>query len=325
MKIMLNHAAAQRAVSLLGIIALMVGLTSCSSADEGTSGSTNVKLATLAGFGTYPLRVAVEQGFFEDHGVDLELVKAASPTDFIPGLGKQYDIVVPTVSDMIQGVARGADVRALTGLVETTLENPNAPLITTAKAGPIESGEDLEGKIIGVAGLTTNAAISIKWLLLEAGLSADAATLVAVPPPAMADQLDAGAITAASMFAPFSGAAVGEGFVAGVDPAVVAGGDPSPAAALATTQKWVDANPEAADAISAALDEAIAWIADNPEEAIADVAKWLQIEPSVLEEVRFPEFTTRITLEQIEPWVKILTDVGIISTPVDPEDLLVVR
>lgn len=328
MKNTLSRRTARDAVAALGTVALMVALTACGGGTGPASdaaGPTVVRIPTLPGLGTYPLRVAEEQGFFEDHGIDVELTVAASSADFVPGLGRQYDVIVPTVSDLIQGSAQGADVRALAGLVQTTYANPNSPLVTTAESGPIESAEDLVGHTIAVPALTTTAATSIRWLLEEAGYSQDAATLVAVPLPSMADQLTAGLITAAVMPTPFSATAVAQGFVAGIDPIVAAGGDPSPVVILATSQEWFDENPEVAEGVYAAISDAIAWIENNYNEAIAGVAAWLQIPPSALEGVPFPPLSPDITLEEIATWVDILSDTDVVTAPVAPVDLIVIR
>lgn len=55
-----------------------------------------------------------------------------------------------------------------------------------------------------------------------------------------------------------------------------------PQAGLAVTDAFSDANPEAVDALQAALEQAAAWVNANPEKAAADATEALEMPPPVL-------------------------------------------
>lgn len=112
------------------------------------------------------------------------------------------------------------------------------------------------------------------------------------------------------------------GMVTGIDPMLLVAGDPAGVMTIASTPAWVDAHPNAAEGVYEAVSEAIQWISDNPDEAVADIAEWLQIPPAALEGVQFLQYSTDFTEEELQAWIDIMLDLGVIETEIDPAPLL---
>jgi ABC-type nitrate/sulfonate/bicarbonate transport system substrate-binding protein len=75
----------------------------------------------------------------------------------------------------------------------------------------------------------------------------------------------------------------------------------------------------------ASLDDAIAFIKENPEEARKIVAQYTKLPEPVVKATPFPTYRTAITVKDIDVWANVLRDVGQLTTPVDPAKLVVAQ
>jgi len=122
-----------------------------------------------------PLYVALEKGFFKNHGLDVKLIAPSNPNDppKLVAAGKA-DIAVSYQHQHQMQVSEGLPLTRIATLVATPL---NA-LVVLAD-GPIKSIADLRGKTIGysVGGFET---ILLKVMLEKEGLTLDDVKLVNV-------------------------------------------------------------------------------------------------------------------------------------------------
>ncbi len=112
-----------------------------------------------------PLFVALEKGYFADHGLDVEIIAPSNPNDppKLVAAGKA-DIAVSYQHQHQMQVDQGLPLVRIATLIATPLNS----LVVLAD-GPIESLADLKGKTIGysVGGFET---ILLKVMLAKAGL-----------------------------------------------------------------------------------------------------------------------------------------------------------
>lgn len=122
-----------------------------------------------------PLYVALEKGFFKNHGLDVELIAPSNPNDppKLVAAGKA-DIAVSYQHQHQMQVAAGLPLTRIATLVATPLNS----LVVLAD-GPIKSIADLKGKTIGysVGGFET---VLLKVMLKKEGLTLDDVKLVNV-------------------------------------------------------------------------------------------------------------------------------------------------
>lgn len=122
-----------------------------------------------------PLVVAKEGGYFERHGLDVELIAPADPSA-PPKLvaAGQADIAVTYQPDFMLQLKEGLPLLRLGVLVETPLNS-----LVVMKEGPVKTLADLKGKTVGysVAGFED---LYVAVLLKSVGLTRDDVTLVNV-------------------------------------------------------------------------------------------------------------------------------------------------
>lgn len=122
-----------------------------------------------------PLVIAKQGGFFEKHGLDVELIAPADPSA-PPRLvaAGQADIAVTYQPDMMLQVKEGLPLTRIGTLVETPLN-----CLIALKDGPVQTLEDLKGKKIGYSVASMQNAY-IDSILASVGLSAKDVELVNV-------------------------------------------------------------------------------------------------------------------------------------------------
>lgn len=139
-----------------------------SGAKSGDSGDVSrVRIALSSWVGFAPLYVAREQGFFEDHGIDVELVPIEDPADRFTALkGKKVEAVATTVDTFAHAIASGAPAK-IVWFPDTA--NGGEGILTSSD---VNSVEDLEGQTIAVNEGSTMEFL-LAYVLDQAGLAMD--------------------------------------------------------------------------------------------------------------------------------------------------------
>ena len=113
-----------------------------------------------------PIFMAVEQGFFKEEGLDVELVKCEwSKYKDVLALGG-YDITHHLIMYFLKPIEQGLDVKFTAGIHTGCLR------VQAGKDGPISSVKDLKGKRIGCPGMGTPPFIFANRVLGANGIDA---------------------------------------------------------------------------------------------------------------------------------------------------------
>lgn len=239
------------------------------SAPSGTSTSApsgdEISLGFSAWPGWIPWQVAEEQGLFAEAGVAVDLVWFESYTDSLNALAAgQLDANSQTLNDTISSVAAESDQVII--LVNDN-STGNDQIIVSEE---IETIEDLEGKRIGV-----EIAVVDNYLLLlgleSVGLTADDVEIVPLETGAAAAAFASGQLDAVGVFAPFTTTAMER------DGAhVLFSSEDFPGAIpdhLVVSRELIEERPDDVEKLIDAWYLTLAWIEENPDEAIEIMAE----------------------------------------------------
>src|SRR5215813_7047623 len=95
-----------RTCMALGAIAAAASLTACGALDDSSSAAGNtIRIAHNTNAGMLPARVAQEQGYFKQEGLNVSFRIINNINSLPPALGKSFDIVSTTVPDLINANA----------------------------------------------------------------------------------------------------------------------------------------------------------------------------------------------------------------------------
>src|ERR1700761_1997367 len=284
---------------------------------------TPVRAAYIPVITWLPAWVAKEKGFFAKHGLDVTL-SVAQNLSILPGtVGRQFEFVPSTAPDLLKAVSSGLDVVAVASSVFETEDNISTQLMVAKDSG-ITSAKDLTGKLIATPTIGGVIHVSVLYWLKKNGVDPASVRAVEVPFPNMADQLKAKRVDAVEAVEPFVGALKAGGNVALTAPLLSAGKEVIFPFWISSGE-WAKKNGPTIAAWKASLDDAIAFIKENPDEARSIVAKYTKLPEAVVKATPFPTYRTAITVKDIDVWANVLHDIGQLSTPVDPSKLVVAQ
>lgn len=276
------------AAALLAAGLVTAGCNSAVTEASGTSAGGTVRLGYSAWPGWFPWKVAEEQGFFEDNGVDVELTYFDSYTDSINALNTgNLDANSQTLNDTLASVSGGAEQ-----VVVLTNDNSTGNDALIAAPG-IDSVADLEGKRVAAEQGTVDHFLLL-LALQEAGLSEDDVEFTPLLTDAAAAAFVAGRVDAVGVFAPFTTTALTrEGSTVIADSADFPGAISDH---LVVDREFLEADEESVQGLVDAWFDALAWIEDNREAAVATMAEQGGVTPA--EYAEYDAGTTILSREQ---------------------------
>lgn len=293
----------KKSLATIGVLAAAaLALSGCtdsaapSNTATGDAGSepgelTTVRVAALPIAETGALWGAIEEGIFEEHGLEIEVVPAQGGANAIPALlsgdiqfaiGQPFgpiradlqDLGVVIVGNYANSLAEGTDVNAVVALGDSGITRP----------------ADLAGKKVSVNTLGAAGDLTIRKAVQDDGGDPSTIEFVEVAFPDVPAQLEAGTMDAAWAPDPFRGMILGAGGVSVVAPyqATIPG---LTVLTSITTQALLDEDPDLVAAYSEAMAEALEWAAGNEEAVRAAIATNLEIPEEAAAGITLPEFT----------------------------------
>jgi sulfonate transport system substrate-binding protein len=236
-----------------------------------------LKAGMVTGVDQIGLPIALERGFFEKHGLDVDIARPyATGVDALNALQAGESNIVQVGVPMIGAVLRGMDLVALgnySGNATKLGSDATMALIARADSG-IKKGDlaSLKGKRIAASFGTINH-LYILALLEKAGLTPQDVTLVNTPPPDMTVALLSKGIDAFSAWDPWPIVALKD--VPGAVE-VIRGGDVIAYVGFnVATRDWAQKNGETIEKFLAALSEADKWMRANPKQAAQVATRWI--------------------------------------------------
>jgi ABC-type nitrate/sulfonate/bicarbonate transport system substrate-binding protein len=245
-----------------------------------------LKAGMVTGIDQIGLPIALERGFFEKYGLDVEIARPyATGVDALNALQAGESETVQVGVPMIGAVLRGMDLVALGNYSgNATKLGSDATMALIAREGSgISKGDlkSLKGKKIAASFGTINH-LYILALLEKAGLTPNDVTLVNTPPPDMTVALLSKGIDAFSCWDPWPIVALKD--VPGAVE-IIRGGDViSYLGFNVALRPWVEKNGATIEKFLAALSEADKWMRANPKQAAQTATRWIPgLKPDVAE------------------------------------------
>lgn len=305
------------ALALTGCTDSAAEPSSAPSDDAGPAEMRDVRVAALPIAETGALWAAIDEGIFEDHGLNVEIIPAQGGAQAIPGLtngdidfaiGQPFgpfradlaDLGVVIIGDYADSLAEGKDVNAVVALGDSGIEGP----------------ADLAGKRVSVNSLGAAGDVTIQAAVADAGGDPSTIEFVEVAFPDVQAQLEAGNIDAGWVPDPFMSIIVGAGGTMVVHPyqATIPG---LTVLTNITLQSTLDEDPELIEAWSAAMSEALAWAADN-EEAVRDaIATNREIPAEAAAGITLPTWNWEIDVDDLQQLADLAVEYGVLDAQPD--------
>jgi len=298
--------------------------TSAPTDDAAGSGELRpVRVAALPIAETGALWAAIDEGIFEDHGIEVEVVPAQGGAQAIPALlsgdiqfaiGQPFgpfradlqDLGVVIIGNYADSLPEGKDVNAVVSLAASGITGP----------------ADLAGKRVSVNSLGAAGDVTIMKAVQDAGGDPSTIEFVEVAFPDAQAQLEAGNIDAAWVPDPFMSIITGGGagnIVVHPYQATIPG---LTVLTNITTQELLDSDPELVGDFAAAMAEALDWAMENEEAVRAAISTNMEIPEEAAAGITLPTFTSELKVEDLEELAALAVEFGVLDAEPDFDRLV---
>jgi NitT/TauT family transport system substrate-binding protein len=297
------------------------------SAENGTAEggeTTALKVSYVPYVGAAPFILGIENGFFEERGLEIEDSQGPAPAPIMAQVvSGQLDIGFTTIPALISAVAGGAPLQAISpfdGIIDP--EGPQVAILVNADSG-IASPKDLEGRKVGVVALQSELDVLLHEVVRRDGGDPEAVESVQVPFPEMNAALKANRVDAVVNTEPFVTLSEEEGDFEAISYPEVEVVPKQPVTAFVASTEFIESNPEVVEQFRAAMEESLDYAAENPDEAQDTMTEVGDIEPDLLREINLGLiFEPVLDEEAIEIFTTLMEDFGFVEDPPPASELL---
>jgi NitT/TauT family transport system substrate-binding protein len=200
---------------LAALVLLAVSLAACGGnggSSEG-DGPAQVSVQDTAGVPSAFLQYGVDQGFFEDHQLDVKVTPSQGGATVVPAVvSGDTDIAGSNLVSVLLAQGKDIPVKIIApGTFVRSERSQDFSAIIAAGDGDIRSPRDLEGKTLAVNTLENVAELTAKASLAKQGVDVSEIKLAEVDFPEMNGALSEGRVDAAFQIEPFVSLAEAEG------------------------------------------------------------------------------------------------------------------
>ena len=265
--------------------------------------------------------VADVEGIFQKHGLDatytLITINPSIPPALVSG---SLQIGIPTPTTFLQSIDGGLDLVIIAGVADNSKRTPLQ--IIVRKDSGIKEPKDLVGKKFGAPGLNAVLHVITRHWLMQQGIDPKSVNFVEAVFPVHGDMLRSGQIDAVVSVDPFATGilARGDGVLLADLMSIFPEGNPNQMYVM--TRDYATKNPAVVNAFRAAIDEAAAFIAANPEKARQDLGKVLKLPPSAVASLILPAVDTKVTAQQVAFWIDVMRKQNMLTRQIDPAKLI---
>ncbi|MBE1515637.1 ABC transporter substrate-binding protein [Nesterenkonia halotolerans] len=302
--------------SITGIAAISIlALSACGSGSasggddaeaEGETSSEGGELTPIT-VGVLPIAPSVgiyygiENGIFEEHGLDVELSTSNAGAAMLPAVNaQQLQFGIGNPNSVLNANDRGLDMRIVTGYSNSLPEGDDiAGVVSTVESG-IEDWEDLEGNTVSVNALKTQGDLTIMESVEQAGGDPSAVEFSEMPFPDMPAQLEQGNTDAIWVPEPFLSSALADDANQLVGYSFQDAIPGMPTMVSFSSGEYVEENPEVAQAFSDAMTESLQMAEEDEEGTRALLPEFIDLPEEAAENLRMEELNAEIPTDEIE-------------------------
>jgi len=293
------------------------------------SNNTKIRVADLPVLAGLPLYVAIERGYFNEVGLDVEYMKLDSPNIIIDALiSENVDITSPSGAMGISGIAdfRKPGTLEIYATAGDGGDHRFSSFISSPDSG-IKSFGDLGGKKMGILPGIQWRTIA-KHLLKSHGLTLDQVTLIELAPGLQVRALISNQVDALVSLEPIPTIAEKHDMkILETSPTLDAIANPFYPGAGIVRSEFADENPEAVEKFITATERAVDYINNNPDEARKYLVDYTPLDEELASIVPLPliktykDFTEE-DIKAIEDFHQIFTTHRVIDGEIDTRGMI---
>ncbi|HMJ03656.1 MAG TPA: ABC transporter substrate-binding protein [Conexibacter sp.] len=328
---MLRSHGLARILALVATVLALVAAVGCgdSSDDDAASGSTaatqeqaetaevRLKVTPQASFA--PLQLGIDQGFFEENGIDLKLETTNDPTNTPPQIvAGQVEGGSWTWGSLPVLTSAGLPIVAVAPIDTggATAEDDFLKIVALRDSG-ITSIRGLEGKTVGVNTVGGLAELHVRKAAENAGIDPQSVRVLVVPFATMNAALRARRVDAVSQVEPFL-----TDLVDNTSVNILAGSNVEiqpnlPFATVIMSSRFVEENPDVVRRFQLGVQRSMEYAGTHEDELREVLTTFSNIPADVAAKVSLPQAATSMDLDGIQAQVDALREYDFLDRDVD--------
>ncbi len=291
--------------------ALLAACSSGSNEPDDGAALTEIKVGVLSNVAVAPIYLGLEKGFFEDEGLDVELVVASSGSAIVPAVSSgDMQFGFSNVASIITAHQKGLPIQLVAPGLYVNGENGQDQGVAVAGSDSgIQSLSDLEGRTIGTTSLGGMFTLTMRHLIEEAGVDPSSISFVELSYPEVLAALERKEIDAGMLSEPFTTKALEAGHIPLAWPYLDS--DPNlMISAYFASDAYVESNPEVIDAFTAAMNRSLDFAQDNEEEARRILGTYTDLSAEDQANMILPRWSSEIDEKPLEFVAQLLVKDG---------------
>lgn len=269
--------------------------------------------------GLMPSYSAKDEGIFEKHGLDIDLVLLTNQGAVVSALvAGTAQIGTPSALAVIQANDAGLDVV----FIASSNVSPSASRsgIFVKNGSNLKTAHDLIGKRVGVPSLNTFIHVITRRWLKENGVDYTSVNFGEVGFQQMGDVLKAGVLDAVMAIDPYYERVAEIGYPIGNPDATLPKGTLT--SVYAATRAWAEANKPTIEAFRDSLRDAIRFIASNEAPARQSLGKYTKQPPAIVATTPMPNLEVDMRPEQVQFFIDLAREQGLIKSNLDAAPMI---
>jgi NitT/TauT family transport system substrate-binding protein len=320
----------RRLIVPIATLVLLGTVTACGGSDGGggstptaEDGTRQLTVGVIPIVDVAPIYLGKEQGFFEERGIELELVPGSGGAAAVPGVvAGDFQFAFGNVTSVLLAASQGLPLKVVAeGNSSTGDPATDFSAVVVGADSPIQGAADLAGRTVAVNNFKNIGEVTIRKAVEDAGGDSSSIDFVELAFPDMPAAVAGGDVDAAWVVEPFVTVATGQGarkvlanFAEAVPDLTVA--------TYFTTEQVIAEDPELVDDFQAAIGESLQYATDNPDEVRRIITTYTQIAPEVAEQMALPAFPQEVDVQSMETVAELMQEYGITTEPADVDALL---
>lgn len=303
--------------------AALLATTACGTPTDDTDGTTTVTAGVIPIVDVAPVHLGVEQGFFSDRGIDLQLESGSGGAAIVPGvISGEFDFAFSNIVSLIVAREQGLPLTALSnGVTSAGEQGADFGGVFVLSDSDVTGAADLEGRTVAANNLNNIGDTTVRQSVRAAGGDPAEVDFVELPFPDMPAALETGQIDAVWAVEPFASTIREAGHREIASNFVDTHPDLS-VAAYFTSENRIAEDPELFEDITAALHESLAYAEANPDEVRRILAEYTEIDPELIERMALPRFPEEINEESVRTLADLMVTDGLVDDAPDLDPLI---
>ncbi|WP_369373012.1 ABC transporter substrate-binding protein [Promicromonospora sp. Populi] len=307
-------------------------LAACGSSDGGAASGpdatadgelTAVTVGVIPIVDVAPIYLGVQEGIFEEHGLDVTLELAQGGAAIVPAVvSDEYQFGFSNVTSLLAASVEGLPLKVVApGNFTTGTPGEDFGGVVVPEDSDIEDAADLAGATVAVNTLNNIGDTTVRKVVDDAGGDPADVEFVELGFPDMPAAVAGGQVDAAWIVEPFltvaqqQGARVVTSNFAETDPDLLV-------AAYFTSDQLIAEDPETVEAFTAAMEESLTFAEENPDATRAVLGEYTEIDPAVTEALILPRFAGELDESSLQLLADLGLEYGMFDEPVDVSQLL---